>query len=117
MVKVTNFSSMPEPSLQGLDFSLYEILTAMKQNIELLTGQRNELDGGSRAITTAAITVAEPGTPQFLSTAAGVGITINGMRVPSYDDYINLLTDVRNLGKDVEELRALMSTLITQLRN
>lgn len=118
MAKTPKFSAVPPPPLAGLDFSLYETITSLKQNVELLTGQRKELDGASRALTTSSLTVAEVANPSYVgSTASGIGFTVSGVRVPSYDDYNNLLTDVRNLANDVTNLRASLNTLIAQLRN
>jgi hypothetical protein len=118
MVRSTKFSAVPPPPLEGLDFSLYEKITSLKQNVELLTGQRKELDDASRALTPASVTVAELDNPKYVgSTAAGIGFTVSGVRVPSYNDYNNLLTDVRNLANDVESLRTSLNTLISQLRN
>lgn len=117
MARSTKFSAVPPPPLEGLDFSLYETITSLKQNVELLTGQRKELDDASRALTTSSVTVVETTNPNYVgSTAAGVGFTVSGVRVPSYDDYNKLLTDVRNLASDVSDLRTTLNTLITQLR-
>ena len=117
MARAPKFSAVPPPPLKGLDFTLYETITSLRQNVELLTGQRRELDDASRAITRAAITVVESSNPKYEgSTAAGVGFTVSGVRVPSYDDYNNLLTDVRNLGNDLADLRTTLNTLIAQLK-
>jgi hypothetical protein len=117
MARTPKFAVIPEPPLEDLNFALFETLTALKQNIELLTGQRNEIDSASRAIVPSTVTVADPGTPKYTgTTASGIRFTVNGVQVPSYADYMNLLTDVRNLGNDVAELRLLLSTLITQLK-
>lgn len=117
MVREPKFSAVPPPPLEGLDFSLYETITSLKQNVELLTGQRKELDDASRALTTASVTVVEATNQRYTnSTAAGVGFTVSGVRVPSYDDYNKLLTDVRNIGNDLADLRTTLNTLIAQLR-
>lgn len=117
MATAPRFSSIQEIPLEGVDFHLFEVLTSMKQNIELLTGQRNEADIVSKAVTAASVTIPDAGTPTFSGvTATGVSFTVNNVRVPSYDDYTKLLTDVQKLGNDVAELRSLLNTLLVQLR-
>lgn len=95
----------------------YRVLTALKQNVELLTGARGEVDGASKALVRSDVTVASPPTAQFQGLSArGAGITISGVAVPTLDDYTTLLQDFIRLSQDVAVLRNTLSTLITQLK-
>lgn len=117
MAKTPKFTGIREVPLDGINFALYESLTSLKQNVELLTGQRGESDNASRALTGAFITVSPLTSPRFSAlTAEGAGFTLQNARVPSYDDYIKLLTDVQNLASDMADLRATVNGLIAQLK-
>jgi len=114
---MSRFTSVPDIPQGNIDEWQYRILDALKQNVELLTGTRNETDGASLALTRSDITTKTPGTPQFQGlNARGAGFTISGVQVPSYDDYVSLIRDVNSLAQDVASLRATVTTLINQLR-
>jgi hypothetical protein len=113
---MSRFTGIPElpPDLGEWE---YRTLTAIKQNLELLTGTRGELDGASKALVRSDVTVVPPTAVQFQALAArGAGVSISGVAVPSLDDYTILLQDVIRLSQDVTVLRATVSTLIGQLR-
>lgn len=109
------FSAIPSLPPSGLDPAQFQLLTAMKENIELLTGTRGELDGASRAVTRDAVNIqAVP--VQFTSLSArGTGYTIGGVQLVSLSDYQNLLGDVQRLAADVATMRNILNTLIQQL--
>lgn len=114
---MARFTGIPEIPQGGIDEWQYRVLDSMKQNIELLTNTRNEEDEASVAITRSSITTRPPGAAQFQGlTARGTGFTISGVQVPSLDDYNALLQDFIRLSQDVVNLRATVSTLITQIR-
>lgn len=116
-VKTPKFTGIREVPLEGVNFALYESVVSMKQNLELLVGQRGETDNASRAITPAYITVTDVGPQRSVNlTAEGAGFTLQNARVPSYDDYIKALTDIRNIATDVAEIRTVLNTLLAQLR-
>jgi hypothetical protein len=95
----------------------YQMLGAIKENVELLVGARGEKDGASRAITKAAITVIQaPEQSMRQVTAQGTAVNLEGAIVPAMDDYIELLKNVQALANDVASIRATLNTLITQLR-
>lgn len=115
--KTPKFTGVREVPLEGVNFALYESVVSMKQNLELLIGQRGESDNASRAITPAYITVPEAGPQRSAAmTAEGAGFSLQNAQVPSYDDYIKALTDMRNLAADVAELRQIVNALLVQLK-
>ena len=114
---MARFTGIPEIPQGGIDEWQYRVFEAMKQNIELLTNTRNEEDQASVAITRSSISTRPPGEAQFQALSArGTGFTISGVQVPSLDDYNALLQDFIRLSQDVANLRATVSTLITQIR-
>ena len=117
MTRTPKFTSVRQTPLEGVDFGLFESVTSIKQNLELLMGQRGESDNASRAITPAYITVAEAGAQRSaVTTAEGIGFTLQGAQVPSYTDYQKVVSDIRNLSADVAELRTSLNTLLVQLK-
>jgi len=95
----------------------FNTLSAMKENIELLTGNRGEKDGTSRALTAGAVTVNEaPAQTLPRITAQGNAVNVSGAIVPDMSDYVELLKNVQMLANDVTALRTTLNTLISQLR-
>jgi hypothetical protein len=93
------------------------MLNAMKENIELLTGQRGERDDQSKSVLKSDITIRSlPAQQAKQITAQGQGFTVNGVPVPSLDDYTKLVQDMQSVISDVTALRQTIETLITQLR-
>ncbi len=114
---MTRFSGIPAVPQANIDYALAQLLDALKQNVELLTGSRGEADGSSRAIVRGALTVVAPADPAFRRlTATGAGFVVGGAAVPSATDYVALLRDVERLAADVEVLGRTLSLLIRQLR-
>jgi hypothetical protein len=115
MARFTGIPSLPQ---QGVEEWQYRILTAMKQNIELLVGTRGETDAASRALTKSTITITKAPEPSIRAVSAvGSGFTVSGAQVPSLADYQALVRDVQLLVNDVAELRSTVNTLISQLRS
>jgi hypothetical protein len=110
------FAAIPAVPQSGLtDWQGY-VLSALKENVELLTGNRRGNEG-SRAVVRGQVGVAAPATQQMTRlTAQGAGYTISNVTVPSIEDYTKLLSDVQTLANDVAALRATVNTLITQLK-
>jgi hypothetical protein len=93
------------------------ILAALKENVELLTGQRGELGADSQALTAGSITARNLTTVNYRGlSASGQGVAINNVQVPTLVDYSYLLRDFQNLAADVENLRNLVNILIDQLK-
>lgn len=109
------FSAIPSIPQQGVTDWQFSTLSAMKDNIELLTGARGSTAGV--AITKGAVTVvAAPAQSMQRVTAEGTGYTISGVTVPSLDDYGKLVSNVQQLANDVASLRTTLNTLINQLK-
>jgi hypothetical protein len=96
---------------------MFAVLSTMKENIDLLTGNRGSGSATQAAISAAQITV-QPAPAMGLTkmSATGAGFTINGVRVASLDDHIALIQDVRTLAVDVANLHATVNALIAQLK-
>ena len=113
---MARFSGIPAVPLEVLDPQTARVLSALKENVELLTNQRNETDGASVAVTAGNITVSiVSGTYQGL-TARAVGADISGVGVPLLSDYVKLLQDVQTLAYDIATVRTALNNLIAQLR-
>lgn len=114
MARFTGIPSLPQI---GVEEWQYRVLTAMKQNIELLIGTRGEQDLSSRALLKSSVAITSAPEPSIRSVSAvGSGFTISGAQVPSLADYQALVRDVQLLVNDVAALRATVNTLISQLR-
>lgn len=115
---MARFSAVPEIDQSAISTWQGQVLVALKENVDLLTGARGEPGGGSQAVTRASLTVAPPAAQTMKQvTARGQGYTISGVSVPSIEDYSKLVTDVQKLSNDVSALRATVETLIRQLRS
>lgn len=115
MARFTGIPSLPQIGVEEWQF---RILSAMKQNIELLVGTRGEADAASRALTKSTITITKAPEPSIRAVSAvGSGFTISGAQVPSLADYQALVRDVQLLVNDVAQLRSTVDTLISQLRS
>ena len=113
----TRFTAIPPVPLVGSEPWQVQLLNAMKENIELLTGTRGEVDFASAALTRAALTVTVP--PEQTMTqisAQGNGVSINNTAVPAFEDYTQTLVDLQKLANDVAAVRATLEVLILQLR-
>jgi hypothetical protein len=109
------FAAVPNIPMTGLtDWQSY-VLSALKENVEILTGARGGT--GGRAVVSGNITVAAVPTGTMTRvTAQGASYTISGVTVPSADDYVKLLTNVQELANDVATLRASVNALLIQLK-
>lgn len=114
---MARFTAIPNIPQAGLTDWQFNAMSAMKENIELLTGARNEVDGASRALTKSSITIISAPTQSMQRvTAEGVGFTISGVNVVALSDYEKLVVNVQQLANDVAALRNTLNSLITQLK-
>lgn len=91
---------------------------AVKQNIELLTGQRGT--SSDRSLLRGQVTVNLAGELNMRQvTATGLSVAVNSgtsTLVVTQADYAKLLVDVQTLANDVANIRATLNALISQLK-
>ena len=114
MARFVGIPALPE---QGPTEEEQLFLSAVAENLQLLTGSRGESDGASVAITKGSLSVSTPPAQTMTNVSArGYGVTISNVQVPTLSDYVALVQDVQALANDVVRLRATVETLISQLR-
>ena len=114
---MARYVGIPAVPIAGVEEWQAQLLTALKENVELLTNARGEPDAASAAINRSSLTVARPATQSMTQVSAqGSGVTISDVAVPLLQDYVSLVRDVQTLSNDVASLRATVDTLIAQLR-
>ena len=117
MAKRSRYAAVPAVPIIGVDEWLSQLLNALKENVELLTGTRGEADLASIALNPSRFTVAVPPTQEMQRVSAnGSGVTIGGANVPILEDYTQLVTDVQKLANDVANLRATVEVLVIQVK-
>jgi hypothetical protein len=110
------YAAIPAIPISGLTNWQGYVLSALKENVEVLTGARGT-DSYSRALIKGQLTVgAAPIQNMTRVSAQGAGYTVSGVTVPSVDDYAKLISDVQTLASDVANLRTTLNTLIAQLK-
>ena len=115
------FTSVPAVPQGGFTDYQTVLIGAVKENVELLTGLRGEVDTASKAVTQGQITVNEMGQQrmqQVSAVGAGSTITISGTSydLANLDDVSKLIIDVQTLAGDVAEMRATLNFLLRQLK-
>lgn len=114
---MARFTAIPAVPQGGLTDWQSVLISAVKENVELLTGTRGEVDLASRAVTQGQVTLLQmPDQDMRQVTAKGAGFTISGQEVVSLEDYGKLLTDVQTLANDLAYTRAVLNALIKQVR-
>ncbi len=111
------FSAIPSVPNQNISEWQSAILSALKENVELLTGQRGAAGLSNKALISSQVRVNQISAPVFSRvTATGQGYTISGQNVASLDDFGKLINDVQLLANDVATLRLAFNTLVAQLK-
>ena len=112
------FVSVPAvPTNTDLNQQLTVLIENIKENVELLTGLRDEADRISKSVTQGQVTVLSLPTQNMQQLSAkGVGFTISGQDVVSLEDYGKLLLDVQVLANDLKSTRASLNALILQIK-
>jgi len=114
---MARFTTIPNVPQGGMTDWQTILISQVKENIELLTGQRNEGDGASRAVTKGDITLLElPLQDMKQVSAKGTGYTISSQEVAGLDDYGKLINDVQTLANDLAYTRQALNLLIRQLK-
>ena len=93
------------------------LFSAIKENVELLTGTRGEGDLASMAIVRGDITTAQLGQQGLTNvTPTGVdGYTVSGNDLTALAAFRNLRTDVQQLAYDVRDTRQTLNLLIRNM--
>ena len=111
------FTSVPAVPQGGATDYQTRLIQTVKENVELLTGLRGEIDAASKAITQGQITTNPLNAQKLVQvTAKGTGFAISGQNVASLDDFQKLVLDVQTLATDVAETRAALNLLIQQMK-
>tara|TARA_B100000609_G_C17089920_1_gene368726 strand:- start:293 stop:664 length:372 start_codon:yes stop_codon:yes gene_type:complete len=121
MSVANRFTSVPAVPQGGFTDYQTVLIGAVKENVELLTGLRGEVDTVSKAVTQGQITVNEMGQQKLQQTSAkgnGSSITISGTtyELANLDDFRKLILDVQTLAGDVAQMRATLNFLLRQLK-
>ena len=112
--RFTAVSAIPQEGINPYQFLLF---SQVKENVELLTGLRGEVDAISKAVTQGQITVNSlPDQSMKQVTANGDGFTISSSDVAGLADFVRLITDVQNLANDVAETRSYLNAILKQLK-
>lgn len=108
------FQGLPAIPNEKIPQWQYDILSALKENIEILMGQR----GPGRSVTNDTIGV-QPQNFQLMTqiSARGDNYLISGVYVPALSDYTKLLNDVQQLALDVAKIQDALNALLQNLRN
>jgi len=116
MARAANFAPIPHVPQEGMGPLQYQLLNALKENIELLTGTRGA-SPANKALLQGQVTlelIDELTAKQI--TAKGSGVSIDGSAVPTLDDYSRVLSDLQAVMNDLATLRNTLNALIQQLR-
>jgi len=111
------FQGIPSIPNEKIPQWQYDLLSAFKENIEILMGQR----GPGRSVTNDAIgVIPQDRQVMKLVSARGDGnynttqLAANGS--PTLADYYKLLNDTQQLATDVAKIQEALNTLLTNLR-
>lgn len=107
------FAGIPAIPNENIAQWQYDVLSAMKENLEILMGAR----GPGRAVTNDSVGVA-PANFQVMRqiSARGDYVNLGGFDVPVLADYIKLLNDVQQLATDVAKIVDALNTLLANTR-
>ena len=111
-----SYAALPAVPQVGIPEWQFQFLNNVKQNVEILTGQRGNT--GYQAIVSGQVGIQPMGDLNLRQvTATGAGFTISGVNVASAEDYAKLVVDVQTLIGDVAYIKDVLNALITQLKS
>jgi hypothetical protein len=111
-----SYAPLPAVPQVGIPEWQFQFLNGVKQNVEILTGQRG--NSGFEALVAGQVGVQPVGDLNMRQvTATGAGFTISGQNAASLEDYAKLIVDVQTLIGDVAYIKDVLNTLISQLKN
>lgn len=111
------FQGIPALPMEKMPQWQYDLLLAIKEDLEILMGQR----GPGRAITNDTVGVV-PEERQLMTQLSARGDfyaidTGSGIiNVPQLSDYVKLLNDVQQLASDVARIQQAFNALLTNMR-
>lgn len=109
-----NFTPIRDVPQQGLSEWEFSLLSALKENVEVMTGTRQS---GVHVLTNDMVSVQPQDVQQMKQvTATGAGINISGSLVAEYNDYVKLINNVQTLANDVARLQYVVNSLLNVLR-
>ena len=111
-----SYAALPAVPQVGIPEWQFQFLNNVKQNVEILTGQRGNT--GFQAIVSGQVGIQPMGDLNLRQvTATGAGFTISSVNVASAEDYAKLVVDVQTLIGDVAYIKDVLNALITQLKS
>ena len=114
---MARFTAIPAVPQGGITDWQSVLISAVKENVELLTGLRGEVDLQSKAVTQGQVTLEQMSEQNMKQVSAkGAGFTISSQQVAGLDDYGKLINDVQVLANDLAYTRAVLNALIKQIR-
>ena len=117
-VRKARFTAIPNLPQLGIPGEQAYVLTALKENVDLLIGAKGAKYSDSRAVTKGSVTVEPTPDPELVRvTAEGAGFSVSNVLVPDFDDYVKLISSVQTLAEDVAAMRRTLNTLIQQLKS
>jgi hypothetical protein len=124
---MARFTAIPQIPTSGLIDWQVVMFHTIKENVELLTGQRGEFDLASQAITRGAVRISQLAAQNLQTlkpttmngvTAQGQGFEVEaGKSAANFSDYVKLIEDVQRLGNDHRQLRSEVQTLLFDVKN
>jgi len=117
--RIPQFTVIPPLPQTGLQPWQYGFYTAVKQNLDMLTGTADSTLTDRKSVTNGSITVSAPPVQkmkQVSAKGAGVGLVQEKQTVPLADDYGKLISDVQTLANDVANISKTLEILIQQLK-
>lgn len=115
---MADYQGIPALPMEKMPQWQYDLLSALKENVEILMGQR----GPGRAVTNDTVGV-EPADWQEMRQLSARGdyfaiSTGSGtIEVPQLVDYVKLLNDTQQLATDVAKIQAALNALLGNMRN
>ena len=95
------------------DYQL-QILDALKEAVEVLTGQRG--DGNLQVVAKGELTIQPEAETGYVVRARNIGVTISGQQLTSASEFGVLRNDVQALSNRLDIVANLLNALIRQLK-
>ena len=111
------FQAIPDVPLEGLNQALYSLLSAMKENLEIMMGVRQS--GVKAVMSDAVTTLIADNITQVRRSAQGAYThytSFSTMDVVSVTDYVKLLDDVQQVINELVLLQRQVNDLITRMQ-